>query len=144
MSALGRTVAGGVTMLAFTMTSLLAPLAARAEEQNLDSTGVRVSVRIDPLPCGADCGGGLPATGLDAPVALVWIALALVLLGMLALLRRRRSAGPRLRAADTRTPYDVVSGPVAAAAPFWRRRGAHGPATGGGSEDRDAERGEWQ
>lgn len=87
---------------------LLAQTADAGEQRS--SSGVQVTVRIDPLACIRDCGGSLSATGADAPLWLVWLACGLVIAGV-AFAMLRRSSGRRLVVGANpvvSTPYDGV------------------------------------
>lgn len=85
------------------MTAL--PLAARGDER--DSQGVVVSVEIKPLPCGPGCAGALPPTGGEMIPLLVWVTVALVVMGCLLLLgRRRRRAADAAQFAQSGFPAD--------------------------------------
>lgn len=115
------------------------PLPAHAGERNVDERSVTISVRIDPLECVTGCGGSppgghLPTTGLASIEPLLWIALALLVVGAVFAIRARRARRRRLVSRrGSRTPYAVLSdarAPVAEGfgsfAPSPSRRGAAG------------------
>lgn len=88
--------AGRLGAVALVAASLLLPLAAHADERDVDGGSVTITVQIDPLECTTGCGGGsLPATGLVSPEPLAWIALALLVAGAVFALRARMTRRAR-------------------------------------------------
>ena len=112
MSRLLRRATAPVATLTAIAASVLIPLPARAEETELQSDGVLVTVQIDPLPCTTGCGGPpLPATGIEAPDVLVWIAAALLVAGLAFALRGRVIGAREARMPSVPpTPYAEFSG----------------------------------
>jgi len=104
------------------LASLSAPLLVaapgHADERDIGSGSVRITVQIDPIECATGCGGGsapgaggLPATGLASIEPLLWIAMALLMAGAVFALRARSARHSRLiAAAGSPSPYAVVSG----------------------------------
>jgi LPXTG-motif cell wall-anchored protein len=97
--------------------------ALAADRQDYGTEGVTVSVLITPLQAcvGACAGGGgagggagsggLPQTGGTFPLALFWIAAALLAVGLIFVLwQRTRPVGLEALVAGRRTPFGRISG----------------------------------
>ncbi|MFH8248736.1 LPXTG cell wall anchor domain-containing protein [Microbacterium sp. B2969] len=139
-----RTRVASAAVLAASSLAIASP--ALADDQDLGADGIVIRVMIQPIAqCVTACVDALPATGGGIPNAAVWVAAALVLSGLLIVLRRRRT---RTRGdADQHRPrvptaYYVVSD---------RRVRPTGvdfsiptipPASFAGGTDRDSERGD--
>lgn len=78
-------------------------------EREITDAGVPVTVEILPLDCGAACPGGLPPTGAELPMGLVWLAAAILLVGMAFAIAAATRRGV-MHATANAAPYDDVSG----------------------------------
>lgn len=113
MRGIGRLASG---VLAALSASVLLALPAHADQRDVGSDTVSITVQIDPIECVTGCGPvvpgtDLPATGLASLEPLLWIAIALLVAGAVFALRSRVTRHNRaLSAPAASTPYAVLSG----------------------------------
>lgn len=104
-------------VLAAISASALLAMPANADEVDVDSGTVSVTVQIDPLECVTGCSGGslpgtdLPATGMAGIEPFLWIAIALLVAGAVFALRARTARhGRAVALTASSTAYAVDSG----------------------------------
>jgi hypothetical protein len=124
-------------MLAGVAAVVVPMLPAAADDADIGSGSVGITVLIEPLECAADCGGGpfpgidLPATGLASPDSLLWIASALLAAGVVLALWARTTRHLRLAHTSPATAYAGLSGE---SDPTWEQPSAQEPAARRGTE----------
>lgn len=118
--------------LAGLVTAAVLGLPAHADDGDVGSGTVSVTVEIQPLECVTACGGGappvtgLPATGLAPVEPLLWLAMALLAIGTALALRAWTAR--QMRLVRTPSPANAYAGLSGESDPTWAQPSAQEPA----------------